>query len=91
MTPALHAHLTCWLDWAENGAPNGEPFWRGWGLCYNTPGSLCAELRELLKSDSGDGWPYPFGGRAQYDAEQRDRTAHLNPQRLAWVRGKVGR
>ena len=47
---------------------------------------------ELLKAEFGsDSREYPFGGRAQYHAEWNDCTAYLNPQRRAWVRGKVGR
>jgi hypothetical protein len=91
MTPALHTHLTCWLHWAENGAPRGKPFWRFLGLCTNTPYLLRAELYKVLEADFGDRQTYPFGGEEQYNAERDDCTAYLNPQRLAWVRGKVGR
>lgn len=54
---------------------------------------LCDEMNEQFLRELGhdDGFPeltllYPFGSPKQYKDEEMNETAHLNPQRVAWVR-----
>lgn len=87
INPELERFLTDWLDWAEAGAPNGNPhdFCDVAGLCSNCRwyfegGMLSPAWRELeALFDCG----YPFGGHDEYYS---GRPHHTNPQRLAWVR-----
>jgi hypothetical protein len=78
-----------------------KSFSRQFGLCANLviwtenkgfDDSLCNALETALDMqfilDGLDGL-YPFGGRRLYEAEYAARTQHLNPKRVAWVRGKV--
>lgn len=94
MTDDLISFLASWLDWAENGAPDGEPHLRKCGLCHNAlrhggfpNAALVDELRHLLEAELGEAHN-PFGGnyleRAYY------LTQHECPKRRAWVRKKLG-
>jgi hypothetical protein len=99
MSPELRAFLQSWQDWVDMGAPNGEPYARGDGLCACAVDYLVShpehgigvELRRILSSrwhsdiDSPRNPAYPFGGEHLYDVEIYANTAYMNPQRLAWV------
>ena len=89
MTPALRQFLADWLAWAEAGAPKHPVFTRHWGLCgcaFHYGGHrLRHEVRKALSFVS-----YPFGGENEFNIRIKDRTQHLNPARLAWVRQQLG-
>lgn len=88
----LRAALQSWLDWAEGGAPNGEPFFRDVGLCTNMwewDVEVGPELREVLEEEFVDDFEYPFG-QHDYIERQDDSTLHQCPKRLAWVRKILG-
>lgn len=89
MSPTLHHYLTGWLLWVENGAPDAGLYSRSCGLCIGAPGHLVAELILLFERDFGCG-SFPFG-QADYYARARNRTQHLCPKRLAWVKAKLGK
>lgn len=88
MSPDLIAFLKAWHEWATNGAPDGEPFTRQYGLCANANrfgrGRLGDEMERAV-----DDRPYPFGGHREYDARFFARTQHECPKRLAWVRERL--
>lgn len=87
----LRAFLQDWLDWAERGAPDGEPYTRGSGLCVNlarytehwTDSAYLAADRELAAAWGGSRTPF---GSADYWARSLSQTQHECPKRLAWVR-----
>lgn len=91
---ALHAFLTDWLAWVDDGAH--EPhrcFIRSAGLCSNalrwfgtnhTTEYDAYDAREDLIALFGEDC-YPFG-RGVFFKRSRNRTQHLDPNRLAWVR-----
>ena len=83
MTPRLLEELKAWLAWAENGAPEGEPYDRRFGLCSNLAGGM--ELHLLFNRES-----FPFG-HDDYRERLRKKTQHLCPLRLAWVRDQIER
>lgn len=93
----LTGFYRAYLAWVERGAPSGEPFTRGAGLCFNL--KLHEPLRydiRLLKNvlsemqtqfvwaglDSG----WPFCRWETYDALSGSGTHHTLPARLQWVR-----
>lgn len=85
MSPDLIAFLKAWHDWATSGAPDGETFFRGVGLCGNSSasnGEVCVELLDIFEDD------YPFGYR-EYVGQQISKTMHECPRRLAWVRERL--
>lgn len=94
MTDDLISFLASWLHWAENGAPDGEPHNRRNGLCHNALRfeysswrARCQELADLLFEEF-DQTINPFGD--DYLGRSLSRTQHLCPNRLAWVRKKLG-
>lgn len=90
MSPDLIAFLKAWYDWATSGAPDGEPFSRATGLCFNlaerfkrpVARDALTEMYELLGGDST-----PFGD--EYYDRGEARTQHECPKRLAWVRARL--
>lgn len=86
MSPDLIAFLKAWYVWATTGAPDREPFSRGYGLCANADyyggEALLLELEKVL------GRAFPFGG-ADYTHRYHNRTQHECPKRLAWVRDRL--
>ena len=91
----LKAFLKAWYEWATNGAPeyNHYGFKRVCGLCaashkYDIEGDVYFELYTLLQADFKN-FSYPFGGEDLFHLETRNKTKHLNPQRLEWVRSKI--
>ena len=89
MSPDLIAFLKAWYDWATNGAPDGRPFRRRNGLCYNAyiwfekiSKPITNELVVSLGSD------FPFG-ESNYSQRWHARTQHECPERLAWVRERL--
>ncbi len=94
MTDDLISFLASWLNWAENGAPDGQPYSRYAGLCpctrrfdYNRRAAANEDLRDALRADFGDGY-YPFG-EAAYHALSREHAQHTYKPRLDWVRAKL--
>ncbi len=89
----LSAFLASWLVWAENGAPDYEPYNRSVGLCSNSRRHSHAAGRELedeLEDDFPDDTSTPFNDDDNpYWDETASRGHHLNPRRLAWVRRKL--
>lgn len=78
----LRAELQAWYDWTLRGAPNGQPFYRNWGLCPSV-GRNRAEIEAIL------GELFPFG-EDDYKKRLTDSTQHECPKRLAWVRKMLG-
>ena len=102
MSENLTAFLRAWLAWVEAGAPESDAFERFAGLCSNFRWYMCGNgasesdrehavfyLQDIFKSEGLDE-DYPFGGPDVYYEEAYDDTSHLNEQRIAWVRSKVG-
>jgi len=86
---ALHAFLTDWLTWAEAGAPDHPVFFPEAGLCSNArwwgeEHGIGIDM-DLAFMDIFGGESYQFGCKAFYE-RSRNRTQHLDPNRLAWVR-----
>lgn len=94
MSPDLIAFLKAWHDWATNGAPEGEPFNRIYGLCDNIgyfrsfderqQDAVYDELTALF-----GGKIFPFGTDDEYQELAVSRTQHECPKRLAWVRERL--
>lgn len=90
LPPEVRAYLRDWLAWVHCGAPDGRPYSRVWGLCSNTS-EYPADPATLVIVNEGlcDAFPeedaYPFG-RDAYTVAVNDRTQHLDPRRLEWVR-----
>lgn len=75
--------------WLDAGAPEGQPFSRGYGLCDNLYNQGCHKiLRELKGHFKIEGYDtaYPFGGSEVFETETDDLTMHLNPARIKWVK-----
>jgi hypothetical protein len=99
MSDRLKAFLHAYIEWVESGAPESDVFERFAGLCANSRWwqqnqglsgvNLEMELQTHFEIDGLDP-DYPFGGQRDYEKEARDDVTHLNEQRLAWVRSKVG-
>jgi len=87
MSADLIAFLKAWYDWATSGAPEGEPFTRGYGLCFAAPDAVRRELRMALSASSG-AVAFPFGV-VDYFERQEHFTQHECPKRLAWVRARL--
>lgn len=92
MSPDLIAFLKAWHDWATSGAPDREPFSRGFGLCSNLANMFRDEharwvraRRELFAMFGEE--DTPFG--CDYGTRARARTQHECPKRLAWVRERL--
>lgn len=92
ISPELRAFLKAWLDWAESGAPDWDPFCRVWGLCSNARLMRCDKLMHefLLQEFGPQRYKYPFGGPEEFSIRDYNATQHENPARLAWVRAKLG-
>ncbi len=92
MSPDLIAFLKAWHDWANNGAPQWEPFDRTSGLCENSfeaSGDL-----EIIRGIRGElqrmfDWKtHPFG-QENYINRIYSATQHECPKRIAWVRERL--
>lgn len=94
----LKQFLTEWNHWAKQGAITTK-FNRSWGLCSNLEDwcdsndkteqefyNLYDELREAYSEYTDHSGYFPFGGCDLYFEEFENRTAHLNWQRLAFVK-----
>lgn len=100
MTKDMREFLTAWLAWAEDpdayDLDDGGPFEKRSGLCANLDEflvginfyKLLQELSDMLEADGLD-TTYPFDTEQSYDVAFDNRTQHLNPARLAWVRSKL--
>lgn len=98
MTQTMREFLTSWLAWAEDpdaqDSDDGGPFTKRTGLCFNLCEFVCVDyalLSELSSMFAADGLDtaYPFDTEKSYDLAYDNRTQHLNPARLAWVRSKL--
>lgn len=74
-----------YMNWVERGAPNGNPYRRDKGLCWNilhsADDSAYDPLYKALNRES-----YPFNeGHEDYYKECVARRCHLNKKRLEWV------
>jgi hypothetical protein len=96
----LIAYLKDWYRWATNGAPEGKPYCRSYGLCgnlqYFTIGmrfdkyQWCTgkwNLRIELETLFNEE-PYPFG-KLNYRTARYFEIQHLDPKRLAWVKERL--
>lgn len=90
----LHKFLQDWLD-AATGKFQKLTWYDGhWGLCAcarfwdmkQSRRGAAAELQHRLKEEFGETCIYPFGGEDRFNRDINDGTAHLNEERLAWVR-----
>lgn len=92
MSDDLIAFLKAWHDWALDGAPDGEPFKRCFGLCTNADifgNPAFHALKERLYDEFGDEEAdIPFGA-IEYTVRSNARTQHECPKRLAWVRAQL--
>lgn len=85
MTELSHdtrAFLRDWLDWVDQGAPEGNPYSRLFGLCSNSVIYSKAAAFGLYQAFNTI---YPFGAIDYYD-RKRDATMHECPKRLAFAR-----
>ncbi|MBB6424985.1 hypothetical protein [Sphingopyxis sp. JAI128] len=86
LSPDLIAFLKAWYEWATNGAPQFEPFNRGYGLCGNAAiygdRRLVSEVVHLFPNR------YPFGSGDYHNRFAR-QSQHECPKRLAWVRERL--
>lgn len=86
----LIAFLKAWYDWATDGGPDGGPFSRATGLCFNlqdrfdhpSKWDTFLELNKVLGEEAT-----PFG--QEYYNRGEARTQHECPKRLAWVRERL--
>lgn len=87
-----------WKQWVDKGATDHPVFFRecglcsmvtAWGLAYEIEKGRRRLLEEAfyaeLEKQSFNDQRYPFGGYSRYMNEQKNRTAHTNPYRLAFV------
>lgn len=94
LDPDLRAFLTDWLAWAEAGAPESPVFDASVGLCtnaqfwwYGKPLETACVVELLEDVFAGKAWP--FGPKA-YGSFCIDRNeAHLDPNRVGWVRAAL--
>jgi len=93
MSPELTDVLKAWLIAATSKEPPADV--QEYGLCYMAHAlggtKACKELTEILHAEFQD-FLYPFNGegmQSYWDAAQQ-KTQHLNPKRLEWVRKKLG-
>lgn len=101
MSPMLIQFLTDWLKWAEADAQNEHVFRKFSGLCASLfdwcyEGDkeeyceiLAMELKNIFIDEFGNAANYPFG-RVAYAERFGNDTQHQDPNRLAWVRKKLG-
>lgn len=86
----LRAYLADYLAWVERGAPEGEPYRRNHGLCYNTQWCPDYDVNyDMMQDALAAAWPvdflYPFEG--EYNDHWNEY--HLNDARLAFVRANL--
>lgn len=91
-SPELTAFYRAYRDWAyRDGAPQGQPFSRRSGLCYNldvhVDGHISPMFSEMDKQfrDAGLDPNYPFQPMEDYEMFSDELTQHLCPVRRAWV------
>ena len=77
-------YIRSYSDWRLNGAPDGEMYWRGWGLCANA-GIVSHDLEDALTDAflKISGTPYPFGEDNYWQCCD-DKIQHLDPARIAY-------
>lgn len=93
MSETLKAFYQAYLEWVESGAPDGLPFERHAGLCYNLrhcfiyPTGLNEALREMEGQfiEAGLDESFPFGRDNFYKRLYGD-SQHKDRKRIAWVR-----
>ena len=87
----LKEFYQAYAAWLDAGAPSLEPFSRAVGLCGNL--TIFTKdwhpLFDAMKSqfeEAGLDHEYPFGGEESYYTYCYYGTAHLNPERIEWVK-----
>ena len=83
--PETVDYIARWYAWATNGAPDGEPFWRSFGLCTSINSKLDADLLKVFRGSHA-----PFG-EAEYFSRSKAQTQHECPNRLAFCRAVLVR
>lgn len=87
----LKEFYQAYAAWLDAGAPEGQPFDRGYGLCdnlydqYYCHRGLMNEMRGQFKK-AGLDIDYPFGGSEVFEDETDNSTMHTNPLRVQWVK-----
>jgi hypothetical protein len=102
MSPQLYGFYLGYLAWINDGAPEHDVFTRHNGLCDNyrdyfrslyRDRDASGDLSEMVQSFRNAGlnrlYPFNFGSPYAFSEECNKGYAHLNPQRIAWVRKKV--
>jgi hypothetical protein len=92
MSDELKKFLADYLAWVDAGAPEGEPFTRHFGLCFNAEEidhKLYKELCGILEKEFPDHAAYPFGGMSVYLNYNKNHTQHLNQKRIDWIKSKL--
>ena len=92
-SPELMEFYKAYAEWLDKGAPEHEPFQRGYGLCGNLAFNWKPVWYELIQKmvrqfkEAGLHGEFPFDadGR-EYMINKVDQKQHLNPRRIAWVR-----
>ena len=77
-------YIRSYRGWRLDGAPDGEPYRRRWGLCDNAQ-TVNFELRGALSDAFWEisGTDYPFG-RENYWQRIDDETQPFDPARIAY-------
>ena len=83
----LQAFYKAYAAWLDAGAPDLQPFDRRHGLCgaIQVYGMKRWHIKRQL-AEAGLDTIYPFGGEYAFETEYDNATAHLNPDRIEWVR-----
>lgn len=89
----LTAFYRAYAEWLDDGAPNGQPFFRSFGLCSALDEFLGRTKKkwqikhEMLQQFEAAGLHanYPFG-YAEYYRRMEKGTVYLQSKRVKWVR-----
>ena len=87
----LYTFFKEWLEWATGDAEDGEVFSRAYGLgvnadCYGVAEDTMQELTYLINTTFNNEL-FPFG--EDFHEREIQRTQHLCPKRLAFVREQI--
>jgi hypothetical protein len=79
--------------WLLNGAPDGKPYYRCWGLCtnltekYKLTGHIHTEMvMQFNRAGLDSLTPFNHPRRVSYSYETATNICHLNPERIEWVK-----
>lgn len=89
----LRNFYSAYGEWIDSGAPDGNPFMRGAGLCANLFDYVTSLALEGLHAEfvaAGLGEKLPFNAsEAEFKSESGRGECHTNPARVAWVRARI--